>query len=392
MLAALACVACDKVPLTAPTGSTVTLIPSTTILPVNGTAEITATVLESSGTFVQNGTVVTFSTTLGTLDPAEARTKNGKATVRLYAGTRSGVATIRAASGSASTTSGEGSTNVEINIGGAAAGRVSLTANPTSVSAAGGTTTLTATVFDTGGNRLEGVPVSFSATAGTISASTVTSDSNGEARATLTTTRTSTVTARLGGTADGLSAQVEITAVAQPTVTVTPSPSAPFAGQIVTFSITATGADGTPIRTVSIDYGDGRVDTSGPTSSAQHVYASAGTYRITVTVEDTSGGKGSGTTTLVVAATPPPIVTLNASSQAITLGAIVNFTVTVTPQGGYTPIIQSVSWNFGDGNTATTNSTTRSHLYGSTGNFGASAVVRFTDGTSARGETAVQVR
>ena len=87
-------------PLTAPTGSTVTLFTNTTILPVNGTAEITATVLEAAGTFVQNGTVVTFTTTLGTLDPAEARTKNGKATVRLLAGTRSGRATVRAFSGS----------------------------------------------------------------------------------------------------------------------------------------------------------------------------------------------------------------------------------------------------------------------------------------------------
>ena len=42
---------------------------------------------------------MTFSTTIGTIDPAEARTNAGKATVRLVAGGRSGRATVRAFSG-----------------------------------------------------------------------------------------------------------------------------------------------------------------------------------------------------------------------------------------------------------------------------------------------------
>src|SRR5436189_2218054 len=87
---AFAAAGCDKVPLTAPTGATVTLFSNTTIVPVNGSAEITATVIEAGGTGVQNGTVVSFTTTIGTVDPAEARTQNGKATVRLNAGGRSG--------------------------------------------------------------------------------------------------------------------------------------------------------------------------------------------------------------------------------------------------------------------------------------------------------------
>ena len=53
--AALGAAACDKVPLTAPTGSTVTLFSNTTIVPVNGTAEITATVIEAAGTVAQTG-------------------------------------------------------------------------------------------------------------------------------------------------------------------------------------------------------------------------------------------------------------------------------------------------------------------------------------------------
>jgi hypothetical protein len=394
MLAALACVACDKVPLTAPTGSTVTLFVNTTILPVNGTAEVTATVLESSGTFVQNGTVVNFTTTLGTLDPAEARTNNGKATVRLHAGTRSGRATIRAVSGSASSSTDEGAA-VTVDIGGAAAGRIALNASPTTVSSAGGTSALTALVFDTAGNRLEGVPVSFSTTAGSLASSGAVTDANGEARNSVTTSRTATITAQVGGASgDGsVSATVEITAVALPTVGVTASPAAPFAGQTVTFAITATAADGTSIRSVTIDYGDGRIDTSGPISSASHVYNSEGTYRVTVSAEDSNGGRNSGSTTIVVSPAAPPLVALTASPSTVNPGEIVTFTVAVTPQGGQPAIVQSITYDFGDGNVdSNVGSLTRTHIYGTSGNFGASARVRFTDGNSQTATAAVRVR
>jgi hypothetical protein len=388
--------ACDKVPLTAPTGSTVSISTNATILPINGTAELTATVIESAGTFVQNGTVVTFTTNLGTLEPAEARTNGGRATVRLHAGTRSGTATIRAVSGSA-TGSGETtlSNEVQIAIGGAAAGRVAISANPTNVSATGGSSVVTAVVFDTSGNRIQGVPVSFSTTAGSLSAAVVVSDANGEARTTLSTTRTATVTATVGGGGDGAvaPATVEITAIAAPVVTVTPSTTSPFTNQPVSFTITATAAEGTAIRTVTIDYGDGRApDVLGPTTSVSRVYTSPGTYTIRVTAEDNNGSRGTGSTTIVVQATPPPIVNMSASPNVVTTGQTVTFSITVTSQGGGpTPIIQSVFWEFGDGNTATTSGTSRPHIYGVSGNMLARATVRFTDGSSAVGETPVRV-
>ncbi len=393
MLLISASAACDKVPLTAPTGSTVTLTTNADILAVNGTAELTATVLESAGTFVQNGTVVTFTTNLGTLEPAEARTQGGKATVRLHAGTRSGRATIRAVSGSASGGGGETASNqVTIDIGGAAAGRVALSANPSSVSATGGSSQITAIVFDTSGNRLPGVPVSFTTTAGSLSAAVANSDANGEARTTLQTTRTATVTAQVGGGGDGaIQATVEIAAVAVPIVTVSPSSATPFAGQTVTFAITTTAAEGASIRTVIVDFGDGTVTTLGPTTSVSHPYQSAGSYTVRVTAEDTNGSRGSGSTSIVVQATPPPIVNMTVSPNVVNTGQTVTFTITVTGQGGYTPIIESVSWEFGDGNGATTNGTSRPHIYGMSGNFLATATVRFTDGTSANGQTAVRV-
>ena len=89
-LAAVGATSCDKMPLSAPTESIITLFANSTSVGLNGSVDITATVIESAGTPVQNGTVVTFTTTLGTIDPVEARTNNGKATVRLLAGTQVG--------------------------------------------------------------------------------------------------------------------------------------------------------------------------------------------------------------------------------------------------------------------------------------------------------------
>lgn len=66
---------CDKVPLLAPTASVITIVSSRSVLPVNGTAQIIATVIEQSGTPAHNGTLVTFTSTLGTLEPREAVTK-----------------------------------------------------------------------------------------------------------------------------------------------------------------------------------------------------------------------------------------------------------------------------------------------------------------------------
>src|SRR5688500_11443093 len=113
---------CDKVPLLAPNGSVITLFPTSTTIPLNGSTEIVATVIENgvtatpptppanggaatpgastgspgAGTPVQNGTLVSFTTTLGKIEPSEARTHNGQVSVRFITGSASGTATITA--------------------------------------------------------------------------------------------------------------------------------------------------------------------------------------------------------------------------------------------------------------------------------------------------------
>src|SRR5262245_36985127 len=119
---------CDKVPLLAPALTTITLSSSSLVVQSNGTAEVSATLLEQAGTAVQNGTSVTFSTTLGTLSPMTARTVNGVATTQFIANGQSGVAEIRAVSGPAKPAD-TANPSLKLTVGGAAASRVLVTAS-----------------------------------------------------------------------------------------------------------------------------------------------------------------------------------------------------------------------------------------------------------------------
>ena len=117
-LAQLAVIACDTMQLAAPTNSTVTVTSGALVLPAGGSTAVSAFVAESSGTPVQNGTSVRFTTTLGRVDPVEAQTRNGIAVTMFHAGDISGVADIRATSGSTGggTTGGTGPGNGDLHV------------------------------------------------------------------------------------------------------------------------------------------------------------------------------------------------------------------------------------------------------------------------------------
>ena len=116
-LAALAVAsACEDVAILAPTGSEITLVTNAAALAPNGSLDITAIILrgqfavgDQGGTAVSPGggppvrddTVVTFVTTLGRFEPAEAKTRDGRATVTLFGTGQSGTAKVTAFSGAA---------------------------------------------------------------------------------------------------------------------------------------------------------------------------------------------------------------------------------------------------------------------------------------------------
>jgi adhesin/invasin len=374
---------CDKVPLTAPTNSTVTLFADTSIVAVNGSAEIIATVTESAGTAVQNGTVVTFTTNLGSIEPREARTEGGKAYARYYAGGVSGTAKIGAFSGSAK------ATEIELKVGGAAASRVLLNVTPGTVPSGGGTVTLTATITDTDGNRLSGVPVTFTATTGSLLSGTVLTDENGEARTSLTTNREATVTA----TAGNQQAQVTVRVNTLLTVSVTSSTSNPTVGQSTSFSVSvAASANSAAVREVVIDFGDGEVQSLGAingTTTVTHVYRSTGMFTVTVTATDVGGDRVSASTIVNVAAASRPLATLTVPSS-VAANAIFTATVAVS-QVPTNVSVDSVQFNFGDGNVKRVNSLQTTHAYGAAGNYNVRAVVTFSDGQTATAEAGIRV-
>ena len=277
----------------------------------------------------------------------------------LRAGTESGTAEIGAFSGSARTEA-----PVMIAIGGAAAAAVTLSANPAAVPPTGGTVTIIAAVTDASGNRLVGVPVSFTANAGTLASATVVTDSSGEARTTLTTDRETTVTA----TAGAFSSSVAIGLSALPSVTIVATPTTTSVGEPVTFAVSVT-AGSSAIREVSVNFGDGTARELGALAGATnvaHTYTFAGTFQVVATVTDSSGATVTVATVIVVEAAAPLSVTITAPAT-VQVNVPATFTATVTQPAG-TLEIDRYEWNFGDGHqTTVTAGSSTSHVYTSSG-------------------------
>lgn len=367
----VAAAACDKVPLLAPTQSTINLSVSTTTLAVNGTAQVIATVTEQPGTPVQNGTLVTFTGSLGAFEPLEATTVNGKATTTFRAGALSGTARLGATSGGAK------AEEVEVKIGGAAAEQVALRADPASVPATGGTVQLVAVVTDISGNALYGVPVVFSTDAGTLASNSVITDSNGEARTTLTTSRPASVKASVGAKSGTVTVSTTNLSVAITTPTTPPIAGLPAVFTITPATTSSGSGGGNAIRNVVVDWGDGTVPQNlgaiGAATNVSHVYTRADTYVITATVTDTSGQQSGSSTTVTV---QRAIVNISFSNPPAStqVGTSVSFTVAVTNNNNIP--ITGVVVRFGDGQSATLppSGGTAPHTYSAPGTYTVTAI------------------
>jgi hypothetical protein len=318
-LVAVVAIGCDKVQLTAPASSTITLSASTRTLPTGGSTELSAQVVEQGGTPVQNGTTVRFSTNLGRVDPVETQTRNGIATTTFFAGDLSGAAEVKASSGGAgsasSGTTATATNAVTILVGAAAVDSVTVRASTGSVPATGGTVDIVATVTSTGGasgttavggGPLGGVAVSFSTTAGTLSSGREVTDGNGEARTRLTTDANATVTA-VAGTKSATVAIQALNPVATPTITLAAVGATAVAkGQ--SWTLTATLANnaalGTPVR-FEWTFGDGTTDTTnGP--AITHIYTTPLTvYNATVRAVFANGAVVAASTQIITSAFPP---------------------------------------------------------------------------------------
>lgn len=350
--AALVVASCQKMPLVAPSGTAIALMASPAVVAANGSAEVTAILVQGAlqgggqsggpaggtlggGQPVRNGTVVTFTTTLGRIEPAEMETSAGRATVRLVTDGRSGVAVVSAFSGSAAQ-------SLEITVGAAAAERVAMTAEPQSLPGTGGSSTISARVEEANGNGIAGIPVSFSTTRGTLSKPSAVTDDNGVATTVLSTTQEATVTANVGGSTWDLAGSITVTLRPRTTVAIQP-PASATVGVPATFTITP-GANAV-ITDVHLSFGDGQSLSLGSITAATtvtHVFRSAGTKTVTATATDSQNGTGTSSTQVAVA---PLQVSLLVSPATVPRGSHVTFTAVPSPGA----IIDRYIWNFGDG-------------------------------------------
>ena len=362
---------CQRVALLAPAGSTITLTTLATTLPLSGTTNLIAQVIEPAGTPSQRGTLVTFTTSLGSVEPVEAETDpGGRVMVTFKAGTLSGTATITALSGGVTT----GTTGaIKIAIGAAAVASIGLTAAPPTISP-GAKSTITAMLSDAGGTVLAGVPVTFATDNGSVSPSIATTDASGNAITVLTATKTAKVTATAGVGSTSTSGTTTTTVAAPSasvTVTVEPLPTAtisasanPTVNLPVTFTIVAQPGSGgsATIQDVTVDFDDGPVQSLGAatgTSTVQHVYQIGGSKTVRATVTDTNGGRVSAATVIFLQP-QAPIVSLTSNKVINPPNTDVTFTATVTPS---TTLVAQYVWTFGDGTSTTTTTNTIAHTY-----------------------------
>lgn len=319
--------ACERVTPTAPSGAALTLTVSPAGIGLGQTATVIATATQSTGIAVPDGTAVYFTTTLGTIAPQTAKTKKGVAEAILTAGTTNGTATVTASSGVS------GTFTVAIGVTSASIGTVTLTADPGVLPPGGGQSSLTALVLGVDGQPVSGFPVVFSTTAGTLSSGggAVSTDSSGRARATLTTDRAATVTARAGEKTATFEARIGSVS----SIVVNATPIANAAGGQSQITATVFADNGQTLIGVPVVFATtaGSLSSGGaavPTDSSGRARDTLTTNR-TATVTATAGDK-----------TATVQVTLN-TVASIVISA--NPTAIADPQGGQSVILVTV---FGD--------------------------------------------
>lgn len=392
IIAAVFAARCDRVPLLGPTGSTISVSAQSSTLAPGASTQVTATVVESGGTPVHDGTLVRFSASLGRVDPAEVETRGGSATTTFIAGTTSGTAQVRATSGAASGGEGEAAANVvSITIGGAAATVVTVSASPSRVGPSGGTVSIVAAAVDAAGNRLVGVPITFSTDVGTLSSSSAITDANGEARVSLSTDRQAVVTARVGDK----SGTVTVTVSTAGTVSLTTAPANPVPiGTPVT--LTVTPATGTSPRVV-VTWGDGTTEDLGIVAAARsvtHSYQSPGSYTVTATA--TADGQAFSTATAVTVA-PRPAINVNVSAAPTSPNQCDAVTLTATVTGDTSASVSSYTWTIDSNETSedetfTTTGNQVTRAWQEPGRKAVTVTVTTIDGRTGNGQTQVVVR
>lgn len=380
------------------TGNSSALAPSGSVLTVKSAAQAvvaqdsTAIVLQLKqldGSPAPDGTEIVVGASAGTLDRNKVATAGGRAEVMFTASADPGAVRISAASG-------EVSTSLSLSVL-AAPATLELTAEPASLPAGGGTTTISARVVGPDGAPVAGLSVAFDADGAPISpASTGVTDDTGSVQVEVELTATATVSVTSGGLTNSVA--VEVAAPALPTLDLSLTPEAPAAGVPVTITATLT-ASGEPAEgEISLTFGDGSTGTLGPVqhvATIEHTYAAAGGYNLTGHVKVPDGREFRHTIRVEVAAAPSATAHIGilVSPARPVAGQPATIDIELTLDG--LPAVADVSIATGDGATLTVGTVdhrgSASHTYAAAGGYNLSVNAAFRDGPSIRETIRVDV-
>jgi hypothetical protein len=153
--------------------------------------------------------------------------------------------------------------------------------------------------------------------------------------------------------------------------------------------------NGTVIRSVSVDFGDGTTTSlgaiTGTAISLHHVYQLGGTYSVVLTAADSNGGVGTAFTSVFIQTATPLAVSLTATSTPSGANTTETFTATVLGLGN--SVVVSYHWVFGStlGTADTTsNQVTRTYAAGA-GTITVTVTITTSTGTQATGTTVIVV-
>jgi PKD repeat protein len=164
-------------------------------------------------------------------------------------------------------------------------------------------------------------------------------------------------------------------------------PSTPTTGQNVSFDGSGSSDQGGTITSYSWDFGDGSPpDTTSGAQPPPHVYATAGTYIVKLTVTDNNNPANTDTASQIITVSDrPPVAAFSFTPLTPTTGQKVSFDG--SPSSDPDGTIKSYSWDFGDGATSTDAKPT--HAYATAGTAPYTVTLTVTD-NNGNSDTATQ--